>query len=97
VTTYQQPETKQTLLQCYILVVALMVTESELDYEQLELLRREMKLTRKAIGQRLESLGAKIIGKLNQEGTRIQLLRNGKSLDESVPRMAQRTLLKRKR
>lgn len=95
---YEMPEGKQKLLQFYILVVSLMVTGPEMDYHTTEMLRTEMKLTRKALAERFQSLGAKIIGTLKQgEDGSVRLLKNGKTLNQNLPNMMDGTPKKRKR
>lgn len=94
---FQFPEGKLKLLLCYILVMALKVTESEMQFEDFDTLRRELKLTRKALTEYFEYIGAKISGKTRQDAFRIKLLKNNRSLEDNLPPLTSKTAPKRRR
>lgn len=85
--TYRIPETKKKLLNCYVLTVALMVSDSELDSENLEVLRADLRITTRSLVSCLKSIGASVTGKAASPTVRVKMLKNGKTLEDSLPKI----------
>ena len=86
---YQIPESRLRLLLCYILIVALMIVDSEMDHEMVTTLRTELKTSSKSLMQSFQSFGAKVMKRAQHTGFAIRYLKDGKQMKEVLPRITQ--------
>ena len=92
---YQIPESRSRLLLCYILIVALMVVDSEMDHEMVTMLRTELKTSSKALMQSFQSFGARIMKRAQQTGFAVRCLKDGKQMRETLPRITESNVPRR--